>query len=99
MWSRRLAKITATSHSINLDYVTVGSHKMHYREGPDIRAVTQEHFDEQLRSGSIETANIEWASPVLFDPKKDVKLQSYINYRRFNFTNLIDTSTLLRFDG
>lgn len=96
MWSRKLGCIAATQHRIRLKPGSAASHQMPYRQGPEMRAVTQTHVEEQLRAGVIEPATSEWASPVVFAPKKDGKLRFCVDYRRLNLATVADTYPLPR---
>lgn len=98
MWSGRLGKITVTEHRINPKPGTVYTHQITYIKGPDILAVKQEHYYEQLRPGDIEHANREWVSPGVLAPINDGKVRIFIDYCRLNITTVIDTYPLPQLD-
>lgn len=51
-----------------------------------------------LKEGVIEPAMSEWASPVVFAPKKDEKLRFCVDYRKVNAMTVRDTYPLPRMD-
>lgn len=55
-----------------------------YRAGPNNGELERAEIDKQMKAGVIEPAMTEWATSVLFVPKKDGKCCFCINYRKLN---------------
>ena len=81
MWSGQLGEITVTEHHIDLIKGARPLKSHPYRAGPKPRELEKFEIDKQLKAGVIEPTISEWASPVLFVPKKDGTLRFCIDYR------------------
>ena len=75
MWSGKLGNIRVTQHRIELKPGSTPVHTQPYKAGPKARQVEKEHVSKMLDAGVIETANSEWASPVVLVPKSDGSLR------------------------
>ena len=84
LWDGTMGEINITKHSINLVPGTRPFKSAPYRAGPKTRELEQFEIDKQLHAGVSEPSHSEWASPVLFAPKKDGSLRICIDYRRLN---------------
>lgn len=71
MWDGHLGTIQTVKHRIDLDPPKAKPiHSAPYRAGPAARQLEREEIDKMLRMGVIEPAQTEWASPIVFVPKK-----------------------------
>lgn len=84
MWSGRLGKITAAKHRVELIPGSRPVFQHPYRAGLKTREHEKKEIDRMLKEGVIEPSISEWAAPVVFAPKKDVKLRFCVDYRRLN---------------
>jgi hypothetical protein len=98
MWDGHLGTFTATSHRIELVPDARPVHCQPYRAGPNARQAETTEVEKMLRSGVIEPATSEWASPVVLVPKPDGSLRFCIDYRKLNAITVRDTYPLPRMD-
>ena len=98
MWSGKLGTIHATEHRIEVEKGTHPIRSLPYRQGPAMRRVAAEQIQEQLDAGVIEPCTSEWASPIVFVPKKDGTLRFCVDYRKLNTKTLADAYPLPRMD-
>jgi Reverse transcriptase (RNA-dependent DNA polymerase) len=98
MWDGHLGTFTATSHRIELVPDARPVHCQPYRAGPNAQLVETTEVESMLRSGVIEPATSEWASPVVLVPKHDGSLRFCIDYRKLNAITVRDTYPLPRMD-
>ena len=98
LWSGKLGKISVAQHHINLIPGARPFKSAPYRAGPKTRELEEFEVKKQLAAGVIEPSNSEWASPVLFAPKKDGRLRFCIDYRRLNTMTVKDSYPLPRMD-
>lgn len=94
MWSGKLGYITETNHRVKLKHGSSAAHQMPYKQGTEIRAVTQYHVEKQLKAGLIEAATSEWESPVIFPLEKCGKIRFCLDYRNLRMANVEDTRFL-----
>ena len=80
MWSGKLGEIKVSEHHIDLVPGARPAKSHPYRAGPKARELEQFEIEKQLKAEVIEPAISEWASPVLFVPKKDGTLRFCIDY-------------------
>ena len=99
MWSGRFGKIDATKHRIELKPGAMPIYQALYQAGPAAREKEKKEIDRMLRAGVIETATAEWASPVVFVPKKDGTMQFCVDYRKLNAATVRYSYPSLRMDG
>lgn len=78
-WSGKLGEINVTEMCIDFSPDVKPFKFPQLRAGPKTREIESEEIDKQLNAGVIEPAMSEWATPVLFVPKKDVKRRFCIN--------------------
>ena len=97
MWSGRLGRIDATKHRINLKPGARPIYQAPYRAGPIAREKEEKEIDRILRAG-IEPTSTEWASPVVFVPKKDGTMRFCVDYRKQNAVTVRDSYPLPRMD-
>ena len=76
MRSGELGDISITKHRIDL-IPNARFISPPYRTGPKTRELEQFEVEKQLKVGVIEPTILEWASPVLFAPKKDSELRLF----------------------
>ena len=98
MWDGTLGTIKVTEHRIEVEPGTKPIRSLPYRQGPATRKMTHEQIQEQLEAGVIEPCTTEWASPVVFAPKKDGTMRFCVDYRRLNLKTLSDAYPLPRMD-
>ena len=98
MYTGTLGTVRATEHRIDLKPGTKPIHMHPYRAGPKAREFMEEQINTQLKTGVIEPAQSEWASPVVLAPKKDGTLRFCVDYRRLNAATIPDTYPLPRMD-
>lgn len=98
MWSGQLGEITVTEHHIDLVKGARPFKSHPYRAGPKARELEKFEIDKQLKAGVIEPTISEWASPVLFVPKKDGSLRFCIDYRKLNGLTMKDSYPIPRMD-
>ena len=51
-----------------------------------------------LLAGVVEPATAEWASPMVFVPKKDGNMRFFVNYQKFNAVTIRDPYPLQKMD-
>ena len=73
-------------------------HQAPYRSGPIAREKKKMEIDHMLRGGVIELTSAEWASPVVFVPKKDGTMRFCVDYRELNAVTVCDFYPLPRMD-
>ena len=93
-----LAEITATEYRIELARGTTPISQAPYRQVRRDRDVEAEEIAVMLEAGITELATSEWASPVVFVPKKDGSLRFCIDYISLNAKNVADAYPLPRMD-
>ena len=98
MWSGRIGKIGATKHCIELKSGARPIYQAPYRAGPIAREKEKTEIDRLLRAGVIEPTSAEWASPVVFVPKKDGTMRFRVDYRKLNAVTVRDSYPLPRMD-
>ena len=99
MWKPgKLGCIKATEHRIDLVEGTKPIHQMPYRQGLPAREKTVEIIKQMMDQDVIEPAMSEWASPVVFAPKKDGTTRFCVDYRRLNAVTKPDVYPLPRMD-
>ena len=94
----KLGCIKATEHRIDLVEGTKPIHQMPYRQGLPAREKTVEIIKQVMDQDVIEPAMSEWASPVVFAPKKDGTTRFCVDYRRLNAVTKPDVYPLPRMD-
>jgi len=98
MWDGHLGTISAAKHRIEVPVEARPVRGVPYRAGPRMRQVEKEHIEDMLAQKVIEPANSEWASPVVFAPKKDGSLRFCVDYRRLNELTPRDAYPIPRMD-
>ena len=99
MWRPgKLGCIKATEHRIELVKGTKPIHQMPYRQGLPAREKTIEIIQQMMEQDVIEPCTSEWASPVVFAPKKDGSTRFCVDYRRLNAVTKPDVYPLPRMD-
>ena len=99
MWRPgRLGEIRATEHRIELRNGTKPIRQMPYRQGLPMRDLAAKEISKMLEHGVIEPATSEWASPIVFVPKKDGTKRFCVDYRRLNAVTTPDAYPLPRID-
>lgn len=99
MWDGRLGTIKAAKHRIELTPPNARPiHSVPYRAGPVARTFEKTEIDRLLRMDVIEPAQTEWASPIVFAPKKDGSLRFSVEYRKLNTVNVRDSYPIPRMD-
>ena len=63
-----------------------------------MREMVAKEVRKMVKAGIIEPASSEWASQVVFVPKKDGSLHFCVDYRRLNACTLAHSYPLLRMD-
>lgn len=85
MWDGHLGGIKTSGHKIELtseDVLPVSSAS--YRAAPTARNFATDNIDRMLKEDIIEPATTEWASPIVFPPKKNGSLRFSADYRKLN---------------
>ena len=99
MWEPgRLGEISVTEHRIELRDGVKPIRQMPYRQGIAMRDLASEEIRKMLEHGVIEPAASEWASPIVFVPKKDGTKRFCVDYRRLNAVTKPDAYPLPRID-
>lgn len=90
-----LRTIRTVKHRIDLEPPEVEViHSSHYRAGPAASQLEKADIYKMLRMRVIEPAQTEWASPIVFVPKKDGTLRLCVGYRRPNVLTVRDSYTI-----
>jgi hypothetical protein len=98
MWNGKLGEIKVTEHRIELQPGARPVYQAPYRAGRQGREVEKEEVERMLKTGVIEPANSEWASPVVLITKKDGSVRFCVDYRKLNALTIRDTYPLPRMD-
>ena len=98
MWFGRLRKIDATMHCIELKPGARPIYQAPYRAEPIASEKEKMEIDRMLRGGVIELTSAEWASRVVFVPKKDGTMRFCVDYRKLNSVTVRDSHPLPRMD-
>ena len=98
MWSGQLGTISATEHRIEVDRDSRPIYQQPYRAGPKARDFEKEEVDRMLAAGVIEPSSADWASPVVFVPKKYGTLRFCVDYMKLNAVTRRDSYPLPRMD-
>eukprot|EP00171_Calliarthron_tuberculosum_P021901 IDg21901t1 len=98
MWQGHLGEVTATQHRIDLLPGARPQYSQPYRAGPESRKVIESHINDMKSKGVIESAQSQWAAPIVLAPKADGTLRFCIDYRRLNALTVKDTYPLPRMD-
>ena len=94
----KLGEINITEHRIELQPGTRPIRSQPYRQGPATRELVAKNVREMIEADVIEPAQSEWASPIVFAPKKDGTLRFCVDYRKLNAAIIADTYPLPRID-
>lgn len=82
-WSGSLGQITTSRHGTELAFdVVLPAHNAPYWAGPTAREFTVNEIYRKLKEDIIEPAATEWASLIIFAPKKDGCLRFHVDYRK-----------------
>ena len=98
MWSGKLGTISAAKHRIEVLPDARPIYQQPYRAGPQAREAEKREIEKMLSAQVIEPSSSEWASPVVFVPKKDGTLRFCVDYRRLNAVTKRDAYPLPRMD-
>ena len=99
MWTPgKLGEINITEHRIELQPGIRPIRSQPYRQGPATRELVAKNVREMIEANVIEPAQSEWASPIVFAPKKDGTLRFCVDYRKLNAATIADTYPLPRID-
>lgn len=98
IWSRKLGCIHAVKHHIELAPKSRLFCSASYRTGLEVRGLEKLELQEQMKAHVIESATPDWASLVLFVPKKYGMFLFCMAYRHLNNVTVKDTYPLPRID-
>lgn len=98
MWDRRLGKIQATEHRIELKLGIDIIHQNPYRAGHKEREFSQKEINNMIDADIISPSDSEWASPVILALKSEGSLSFCIDYRRLKAVTKFDSYPLPRMD-
>lgn len=97
MWYGCLGRIGRAKHRIELTLTDIRPiNSALYPAVPKTREFEKTWITEIFRTNVIESAQSEWASPILFAPKKDVSLRFRVNYPKLNAFTVRDAYTIPR---
>ncbi len=94
----QLGEVSITEHRIDLIPGSRPVFSQPYWTSPGARKVIRENIDDLLEKGCIETAQTEWAIPVVLVPEQDESLRCFVDYRRLNALTVKDSYPLPRMD-
>ena len=98
MWSVLLGKFDAPKNGIELKPGARPIYQAPYRPGPIAREKEKKGIDRMRRARFIEPTSAEWASPVVFVPKKDGTMLFCVDYCKLNPVTFRDYYPLPRMD-
>lgn len=73
-------------------------HSTPYKDGPTERQFAVTEIDGMLQEKVIDSATTEWASSILFTPKKNGSVRFCVDYRKLNAVTIRDLYLLPRMD-
>lgn len=91
MWDGHLGSVSGACHSFRLKADSQPVQAVPYRAGPKMREHEKAEIDKMLKAKVIEPSTSEWASPIVFAPKKDGTLRFCIDYRKLNAMTIRDS--------
>lgn len=98
IWSGQLRHVKATELRVDLKPDAKRFKSPLYRLSSKPREIEQANIKKQLTASVIEPTGSEWAAQVLFNPKKDGRLCSFIDYRKLKSMTVKDMPPLPRMD-
>lgn len=99
MWDGPLGQITTSRYQIELTSSYVQPmHSAPYRAGPAARQSAAKKINRMLKEDIIEPITTEWASPIVFPPKKDGSLRCCVYYEKLSTVTVKDSYPFTHMD-
>lgn len=98
-WDGRLGTVRNIMNRIDFEPVdALPIWSTPYLAGPKARELEKEEIDKLLSMYDAELEQSQWASPIVFEKKKDGYLRFSVKYRRLNASNTRDSNPIHRKD-
>lgn len=99
MWDGHLKKKSVANHYINLNPPNAPpNNAAPYRAGPQQRQLEKEELEQILKVCKAGPNTTEWASPLVFVPKKDRSLRFWVDHRRLNAVTVGESYAISKMD-
>lgn len=98
MYDGHLEQVSVTKYRVKLTNETAPVYSNRYCVQTRQRQLGRDEVGETLKDNVAETATTEWASPIVFAPKKNCRLRSCANYRKLNAVTVRDSYLIPRMD-
>lgn len=98
-WDAHIGKISVAKDHMNLKQPNAAlPHVASYRAGPRQRVFEKEKADQMIKAGVAILATTEWASPLVFVPRKNRRLRLCVDYCHVNAVTVRNSYSISMMD-